>query len=267
MVKTPAPERAAGRKKLAAAGNALPDGSEPIPDLDYLKKAIRSVGRLDPSKRPALKVLIIKRARELNALNAPGVKGTWAFQGSNDGEAINLATATMARMPVIRGAADVQMGRTAPGVISVMHKSSGMKVGVITPKGVGYGGKHADGTDTPASGSQQGAMAGLIAYHNRIAALKNAKARDAAQAPSGIAAVRGYAGDRAAVDLASVPSVTSGDGPRVTTMADGASPAAKLGLAPEAAKVYAKLRKKGMSHGASLAFAKRAAAMHAKAAA
>src|ERR1035441_5648858 len=90
-VKTPAPERAAGRRALAAKGQALPGGQEPIPDLDFLKKAIRSVGRLDPAKRPALAALLRKRAKELKATNAPGVKGTWAFQGSNDTEAISLA--------------------------------------------------------------------------------------------------------------------------------------------------------------------------------
>jgi hypothetical protein len=389
-MKTPAPERAAGRKKLAAEGKALPDGSEPIPNLAYLKKAIRSVGRLDPAKRPALKALIVRRAKELNALNAPGVKGTWAFQGSgqnpavtlstgssvasyalnftgrpyawraidlvgpkgfihgwikvgvpeadhhiseakkaesegrhgdainhltaaigktadksaafhltelrsemaarrmgkaykpkarpkslhamanDDGEAINLASTLPRRMPVVRGAADVQMSRTGPGVISVMHKSTGMKLGTITPKGAGYGAAHSDGTATPASGSQQGALAGLIRYHNQMAAAKNAKTRDAAQsAGAGSASVKGYAGDQPALDFASAPSVTSSDGPRVTSMGGGkASPAAtKLGLSPECAKVYAKLRKKGLDHGAAMSLARRAAAMHAKAAA
>jgi hypothetical protein len=78
-------QRAASRKKLAAKGQALADGSEPIPNLDYLKRAIRSVGRLDPAKRPALKAMIRKRARELGALNAPGVKGTWAFANDTSG--------------------------------------------------------------------------------------------------------------------------------------------------------------------------------------
>jgi hypothetical protein len=286
-MKTPAPERAAGRRALAAKGQALPGGQDPIPGVAYLKKAIRSVGRLDPSKRPALKALIIRRARELGALDEPGVKGTWAFQGSGDSEAIDLAGAMPRRMPLIRGAADVQMSRAAPGVISVMHKPSGMKVGTIMPQGAGYAGKHADGTDCPASGSQQGALAGLIAWHNRRAQQKNATARDSAQAGPGIASVQGYAGEQAAldftvtepepVDLAaaparSVPAVTSSDGPRITTLAGAkASPAAgaasKLGLSGEAAAVYAKLRKKGLDHGAALAFARRAAAMHARAAA
>ena len=83
-MKTPPAQRAAGRRKLAAKGQALPaaDGqapSFPIPDVAYLKKAIRSVGRAPAARRPALKALIRKRAKELGALDAPGVKGTWPF--------------------------------------------------------------------------------------------------------------------------------------------------------------------------------------------
>jgi hypothetical protein len=171
--------------------------------------------------------------------------------------AIDLANS---RMPLIRGAADVQMGRSGPGVISVQHKSSGLKVGTITPKGAGYGATHADGTDCPASGSQQGALAGLIQYHNKMAATRNAKARDTAQSGAGIASVKGYAGDTAALDLAA-PSVTSSDGPRVTSMSGGkASPK----MAPEVATVYAKLLKKGMKPAQAMALAKRAAAMRGK---
>jgi len=95
-VKTPPVQRAAGRKKLAAKKQALPDGSFPVPNVDYLKKAIRSVGRAPASKRPALKALIRKRARELKATNAKGVKGTWAMQNTSDGEqlALDLAGTT-----------------------------------------------------------------------------------------------------------------------------------------------------------------------------
>jgi hypothetical protein len=75
-VKTPAPERAAGRRKLAKAGKALPDDSYPIPNRSYLKKAIQAVGRAAPGKRPALGRLIRKRARELGAWST--VKGSWA---------------------------------------------------------------------------------------------------------------------------------------------------------------------------------------------
>lgn len=75
-VKTPAPQRAAGRRKLASQGKALSDGSYPIPNVSYLKKALRAVGRAGPGKRPALARLIRKRAREMGAWNV--VKGSWA---------------------------------------------------------------------------------------------------------------------------------------------------------------------------------------------
>jgi len=76
LAKTPPNETQGARKRLAAVGNALKDGSFPIPNVAYLKKAIRAVGRAAPGKRPALAKLIRKRGRELGAMNV--VKGSWA---------------------------------------------------------------------------------------------------------------------------------------------------------------------------------------------
>jgi hypothetical protein len=282
-VKTPGPQRAAARKKLAAAGQALPDGSFPVPTVDYLKRAIRSVGRAPASKRPALAALIRKRAKELKATSAPGVKGTWAFQGASDTEAIELAAMTC-RMPLIRGAADVQMARSAPGTVTVRHKSSGMHIGTL--KSVDNDGQwmatHAPtSTKLPKSGSMQGALSSLIAHHNRKAKLPPAQQDGTASySGAGIASVKGYAnGEQQALDFAgalphSAPAVSAGDGPRVTSMGGGKKAAsaapmklsAKLNLDPAATTVYTRLRKKGLAHGQALALAKRAAAMHAKAA-
>lgn len=277
-MKTPPPQRAAGRRALAAKDQALPDGTDPIPNLAYLKKAIRSIGRVSPAKRPAVKALIVKRARQLKATNAPGVKGTWAFQGANEGEAIDLA-ATTRRMPLIRGAADVQMRRSGPGTVTVQHKSTGMKVGTLA--GAGNGGwqaTHVTGKKTPGSGSMQGALAGLIQYHNQQAKLPPAQQDGTAVMPG----AKSYAnGEQMALDLAgalphSTAASSASDGPRVTSMGGGkkaaSKPAAKLttgaqGMAPEVALVYKKLIKKGLSPKAAAAMARRAAAMHAKAAA
>ena len=395
-MKTPGPERAAGRKKLAAAGQALGDGSFPIPNVDYLKRAIRSVGRAPASKRPALKALIRKRATELKATNAPGVKGTWPFTASNDTaalelvgpggyehgwikvggytsthkerdnankalmaarvagrpssltgkrthtellarnvadhpkmardktlgqhvagmraaldagdmrgfeahrsaaearvrehammpaggikdrghgdmgappmandtEALEMATATAKRLPMVRGAADIQLSRSGPGTITAMHKSSGRKIGTITPKGRGYAGTHADGKATGASGGQQGALAGLIAYHNGLA-------RNPAESAASLAN-----GARAALNLAgslpvSTPAASSSDGPRVTSMGGSgtgktAAPAGSpSGLSPYALAIYKKFIARKMKPAVALAFAKRADAMHMKAA-
>lgn len=170
------------------------------------------------------------------------------------------------RMPVVRGAADVQLSRSGPGKITAMHKSTGMKIGTITPSGKGWAGTHADGKATGASGSQQGALGGLIAYHNQQAA----KARAAGGGKAG-----GYAnGGRPAVDLAgslpvTTPAVSSGDGPRVTTAGAGKPAAAPgggpAGLSPYAMALYKRFIAKKMKPAVALAFAKRADAMHLKA--
>jgi hypothetical protein len=257
-VKTPAPERAAGRKKLAASGDALAGGSFPIPDVAYLKKAIRAVGRAPASKRPALKALIRKRAAALGATNAPGVKGTWAFQGSNTTEAITLSTP--AKLPMVRGASDIQVTRSGPGKLTIQHRSTGMKVGALASNADGKTGwvaTHASGKKMDAAPSVSGALAGLIAYHNKLASGK----------PDG-KTVAATAEPQAAVDLA-VTVASASDGPRVTSMGAGKKPASVPAgkLSPEVASIFARLVKKGMSPKAALAFAKRGAAMHAKKAA
>jgi hypothetical protein len=62
------------RKNLADKGNALPDGSFPIANVDDLKNAIQSIGRAkDPE---AAKRHIIKRAKELGADDL--IPETWA---------------------------------------------------------------------------------------------------------------------------------------------------------------------------------------------
>lgn len=58
---------AAARHLAAEEGDALPDGSYPVRDLDELHKAIHAVGR---SKHPIeVRRYLIRRAHELNAAN------------------------------------------------------------------------------------------------------------------------------------------------------------------------------------------------------
>lgn len=53
------------RKKLASKGEAMPDGSFPIPDVMSLKRAIKAIGRAkDPE---AVKAHIKRRAKALGA--------------------------------------------------------------------------------------------------------------------------------------------------------------------------------------------------------
>src|ERR1039457_1584035 len=183
------------------------------------------------------------------------------------------------RLPLIRGAADVQMRRTSPSVVTVQHASTGAKVGTLIPAASGYQGVHADGTKTPASGSMGGAMAGLIQYHNRQASKKLPPAQqDGTAVMAGSA--KTYAGDQETLDLAgALPTFTaassSTDGPRITSMSAGKKPASvppvKLKLADQDMgdawkQIYRKLIAKGLTAAQAMAMAKRAAAMHAKAA-
>lgn len=52
------------REKLADKGQAMPDGSFPIPDVDALRRAIQSFGR-GKGDKVALKAHIKRRARAL----------------------------------------------------------------------------------------------------------------------------------------------------------------------------------------------------------
>ncbi len=53
------------RSRLAAEGNALPDGSYPMPDCEAVGDAIESYGRAPGSHRHELAALIRRRNGEL----------------------------------------------------------------------------------------------------------------------------------------------------------------------------------------------------------
>jgi len=53
------------RAEYAENGQALPDGSYPMPDCDAVKRAIESYGRAPESHREDLAALIRKRNEEL----------------------------------------------------------------------------------------------------------------------------------------------------------------------------------------------------------
>ncbi len=58
---------AAGRAAMAKSGTAMPDGSFPIPNVAFLKRAIQAFGRA--GDKPAVKAWIKKRASALGATN------------------------------------------------------------------------------------------------------------------------------------------------------------------------------------------------------
>ena len=55
----------AERRTLASKGQALPDGSYPMPDCAAVEDAIHAYGRAPESHRPQLRALIRKRNDEL----------------------------------------------------------------------------------------------------------------------------------------------------------------------------------------------------------
>jgi hypothetical protein len=84
MATTPVHETAEGRKKAAAKGAALPSKSGgapryPTPNVAYLKKAIRAVGR-GKGDHAVIRRYLIRRARALNASNL--IPDNWNSDGS-----------------------------------------------------------------------------------------------------------------------------------------------------------------------------------------
>lgn len=120
-VKTPAPQRAAGRRSLAKQGKALSDGSFPIPDVSYLHKAIRAVGRAAAGKRPALGRLIRKRARQLGAWNV--VKGSWADNTQSAKAMANSMNRQLIELGFSPALAKVEVQATMPFMLIELAKA------------------------------------------------------------------------------------------------------------------------------------------------
>ena len=84
MAKTPVHETAAGRDAAKAKGAALPSKSGgnpryPTPNVAYLKKAIRAVGR-GKGDHSVIRRYLIRRANALGARNL--VPDNWNSDGS-----------------------------------------------------------------------------------------------------------------------------------------------------------------------------------------
>jgi hypothetical protein len=82
--KTPPHETTEGRKKLGAQGKALPNPSGgapryPVPNVEYLKKAIKAVGR-GSGDHSTIRRYLIRRANALGARNL--IPDNWNADGS-----------------------------------------------------------------------------------------------------------------------------------------------------------------------------------------
>ena len=74
------------RSKLAESGEALPDGSYPIRNVEDLKNAIQAYGRSKPSDRAEVRKHITKRARALKKFDL--VPENWSTAASADAAAL-----------------------------------------------------------------------------------------------------------------------------------------------------------------------------------
>jgi hypothetical protein len=84
MAATPAAETAEGRRKAKAKGAALPSKSGgapryPTPNVAYLKKAIKAVGR-GSGDHAVIRRYLIRRAKALGASNL--IPDNWNADGS-----------------------------------------------------------------------------------------------------------------------------------------------------------------------------------------
>lgn len=224
----------ATRNRLAAKKQAMPDGSFPMGNTTYLKKAIKATGRAPAAKRPALRRLIRKRARALHATGAKGVAGTKPMTMSiTAGRGLELSTATAPR--VVRVLVDPRDVLVHPSG-NITHSRTGTLLGTMRRDGGLFQAVCADGHETAPGRTAAVAAARLAAYHNT-----QAQSRPEPATPGS-----GTATGQATPLNLSVPAVSSGDGPRMTS------------LGSVGKRAYSKLCAKGVPR-------KRAAAMAAKA--
>lgn len=228
----------ATRKKLDSKGQTMPGGRYPIPNVDFLKRAIRSIGRTPPGKRPAVVAWIKKRAAALGRSDL--------VQNLSNPEIM-----TMAGNPTSVGGVITTKKQAAPAAKNNKQVQSQVKGGGLKTQAgkVCYAQLRAKGYDKAL------AMAAAKKHEQGLVADELSNIHEDAMSTERI-----HVGDITVpmyvdiTDLAT-PAVAAGDGPRVTAMGGAAG---KLGLkSPTAVKVYAKLRKKNMPHVHALNAAKR----------
>ena len=76
----------ADRKKMAASGVAMADGSYPIPDESHLRAAIHAVGRGKNNSHASIRAHIIKRAKALGLTNL--LPDGWTSGGASKAESV-----------------------------------------------------------------------------------------------------------------------------------------------------------------------------------
>lgn len=114
------PTSAAGRRGLAKKHQAMPGGRYPIPNVGFLKKAMRAIGRTPASKRPAVRAFIKRRA---SALGATNLLKSPAWSMSNE-QLVGLTSIELSRMLD----SDLRLAGAMPVSTPVSSSSDGPRI-------------------------------------------------------------------------------------------------------------------------------------------
>lgn len=189
--------------------------------------------------------------------------GNAAHALANSGGGISLSGTLTARRHPVKTPLDVIVARGEDGKAVIRHRQGGAEIAQIRKEGDRWIAA-VDGRDLAPHPHQRTALMEAVGTWNRAASggirtapqpLQPAPEQTPLMAQYGIPAIRALA----------TPATGAGDGPRMTTAGSGDGDDAN-GLNPKEQAIYKKLVAKGFPAARALVFARRAAAMAAKAA-
>jgi hypothetical protein len=118
------------RKALSSKGAAMPDGSFPTPNADFLRRAVQSIGRVDPAKRAKVVAYLKRRAKALGVNAKPG-----SLLASQEHSLLVDLTACLDEMAVELAGAMPTYSETSSSSDGPRVVSAGKKLGLKTPRG------------------------------------------------------------------------------------------------------------------------------------
>jgi len=185
--------------------------------------------------------------------------GNYGSQSNTGGQSIGLSK----RLPVT-SPWDILVSRGADGVAQVRHRRGGVDIGQIKRQEDGsWSATPSGGSPLPGKTHQRAALMDLLGTWNRASTTPERSAVPYAQPPEQTPLMQKFGVP--AISALATPTVSAGDGPRLTAMSSddtsGAEPTD--GLTPKGKAIYAKLRGRGFPADRALAFAKRAQNMSA----
>ncbi len=188
--------------------------------------------------------------------------GNYGSMSNTGGQAVGLSR----RMPVT-SPWDVLISRGSDGSAQVRHRRGGVDIGSIKRQGDGSWAATPDGGNTLIGHThQRAALMELLGTWNRGSTTfdRSTSAVPYAQPPQQTPLMEKFGVP--AISALATPTVSAGDGPRVTKSGSGDTSGADNmdGLTPKGKAIYAKLKGRGFPAERALAFAKRAQNMGAK---